>query len=273
MESSKPTPKKGLKVNIMADEQHWSTEFKHESLATPEAQTEFQSAMSKYPDQNAALLGGFNAMKMTGKPFKLPESLDKLDEKTRQEFSTSARKVLGLVGISDVKELDDIDFKTGLPEGANIDEAFLGSFKEFAKANGITKDGAKKLTEFYNKAQASAMQKMQAQMADAAKTTNEALVKHFGSEDKVKERSELVKRFYKNHAGLTSEEYEKVGNEIAAVIAHNPILARVHLDKIAALAGEGSTEHGSGGGQAPKASQEEQLRAESPKTMQALWPG
>jgi hypothetical protein len=253
--------------------EHWSTGFKHESLSTPEAQTEFQSAMSKYPDQNAALLGGFNAMKMTGKPFKLPESLDKLpDDKTRQEFTASARKVLGLVGISDVKELDDIDFKTGLPEGASIDEAFLGSFKEFAKANGITKDGTKKLVEFYNKAQAEAMRKMQAQITEAATKTNEALVKHFGSKEKVKERSELVKRFYKNHAGLTAEEYEQAGNEIADVIARNPILARVHLDKIAALAGEGGTDQGGGGGQPPKPTPEARLRAESPKTMQALWP-
>jgi hypothetical protein len=254
----------------MSEGEHWSKGFQHESLAAPEARQEFTSAMSKYDSQEAAILGGFNAIKLTGKPYKLPESIDKLDEKTRSEFTANARKVLGIESVGKIEDLADLNIKDGLPENFPVNEDFANSFKKFVVDNQVSKAGAQKLVAFYNQAMAAVLQQQQAQKNDAAKTTNEAMIKHFGSEDKVKERSQLVKQFYMNHAGLSAEEFEQVGQEIDAMITRNPILARVHLDKIAALAGEGSTESGKGAGGSEKPSMAQRTVEENPATAKAL---
>ena len=228
--------------------EHWSTGFQHESLAVPEARESFTKTMSKFKTQEDAIVAYPQLEKMNGKPYRLPESIDKLDEKTRGEFTTNARKLLNIEdGIASLDDLADVNLADGLPEGFPVNEGFANAFKQFAAENKLPKSLVAKLAGFNNQALAGELQKMEAAKTEQAKATNEALVKHFGGEDKVKERSELVKRFYKNNAGLTPEEYEQVGDEIAGIIARNPILARVHLEKIADLAGEGSTLTGGGG--------------------------
>lgn len=256
----------------MSDE-HWSQTFEHDSLADTQARESFTKAMSKYDSPEAAVVGGFNAMKLAGKPYKLPESVDKLPEEVRGEFTTNAKKVLGLVGATE-DDFKDFAFNKGLPEGVPVDEGMVNSFKQFVTENGVTKAGAEKLVEFHNKAVAAAMQKIEGQKKEAMKTTNEALIKHFGSEDKVKERSQLVKQFYQNHAGLSADEFEQVGHEIESIISRNPILARVHLEKIADLAAEASTESGDsqkGQSQPSSLQKENKELAESPTGKALGW--
>jgi hypothetical protein len=252
-------------------EEHWSSTFEHESLATPEARESFTKAMGKYETQEEGVLGGFNAIKMTGQPYKLPESMDKLPEAQRDEFSANARKVLGIEGVKSIDDLADLNLREGLPEDAPINEALAETFKQFAVEKKLPKSVVKELIGFNNKtAMSMAKQQHDAQL-ETIKTTNEALIEHFGNEEAVAEKSELVKRWFKNQSGLTAEEYEAVGDELAnSLFTKNPILSRVFMDHFAPLAAEGSTEQGKGGGGGKTPSLETQTVEEYPETSKAL---
>ncbi len=254
--------------------EHWSNEFEHESLATPEAKESFTSAMSKYETQEEALLGGFNAMKSMGKPFKLPESLDKLpDDNIRNDFRSQASKLLGIEdGISDIKAFDDIDFSDGLPDGVVMDEDFVNSYKQFAIDTKKTRSQVEKEVGFYKQALTKATekvnQKIEAQKLEAANKTNEALIAHFGSKEEVAKQSELVRRAFQNHAGLTAQEYEEVGEALAdSALTKNPVLTRALVKLVAPLAAEGSTDKGTGGNPPPK---QVTVKDMNPKTAKAL---
>lgn len=251
-------------------EEHWSSTFEHESLAEPEARESFTKAMGKYDSQEAAVFGGYEAQKLAGKPFKLPESLDKLDENIRGEFTSNAQKLLGIEPVTE-DGLNEINFTEGLPEGAEADETTVAALKQFATENGWNKAQIQQGVSFWNNAMAQAVQNQTNQQAEAAKTTNEALIKHFGSEEKVTEQSELVKRWFKDQSGLSAQEYEAVGEELAnSVFTKNPILSRVFMEHFGPLASEGSTETGKGGKDNKPVSLEKQTIEESPNTAKAL---
>jgi len=252
--------------------ENWLSEFEHESLSTPESQEAFKSAMSKYESEEAAVMGGFEAMKAIGKPYKLPESLDKLpDDAARGEFTTQAHKLLGIETAKDVESLADLDMKVGQAEGAEFDENLAGAFKQFVVENNINKSSAQKMVGFYNqmmgKARAAYIRQAEAQKTESATKTNEALIAHFGSKEKVAEQSELLRRAIQN-SGITPEEYEEVGDVMAdTILTKNPVVARVMLTLLAPLAAEGTTDTGKGGTPAPK---ERTTADDLPKTADAL---
>jgi len=102
-----------------------------------------------------------------------------------------------------------------------------------------------------------------------AKTCNEALVAHpdFGSQDAVNTQSELVKRAFKDLAGLTAEEYEEVGGELAdSAFTKNATLTRALMKLIAPLAAEGDTDVGTGSAKPA----EPTIAQELPKTAKAM---
>ena len=110
----------------------WIEEFEHESV-TDDNREAFTKAMGKYNTVEDAVVGGFNAQKIAGLPFKLPETLDKLkDEKVRADFVTQTHKVLGIQNVSDIKDLDDLDLKAGLAEDAPVNEGLAKLLKEHA---------------------------------------------------------------------------------------------------------------------------------------------
>ena len=176
------------------ENEHWSTTFEHDTLAEPAVRESLTKAMGKYETPEAAVLGNYELQKVAGKPFKLPESIDKIPEAQREEFTASARKVLGMEGVKSVEDLADLNFKDGLADNIPIEAELSESFKEFVVENKVSKAGAQKLVGFYNKLVTKAVDGMKNQMTEAAANTNEALVKHFGSEEAVTEKSELVKR-------------------------------------------------------------------------------
>jgi hypothetical protein len=256
-------------------EEHWSQNFQHESLSTPEAREAFTSAMSKYPTQEAAVFGGFNAIKEVGKPFKLPKDVSKLDEKTRSEFTEQARQLLGLQSVKSIDDLKDLDLKKGLHESLPVDEELAGSFKDMAVKKGYTKAQIQELIEYHNQALSAATlknnQTREAKAKEAVTKTNEALVKHFGSEDKVKEQSQLFKQYWASK--LSAKDYEAAGMELAdSVFTKNPTIAPIIVEHFAKLAAEATTESGDGSKASQKPNLEAQLRSESPKTMEALYP-
>lgn len=252
--------------------EHWTDEFEHESI-TADNKEAFNTAMSKYDSEEAAVVGGFNAMKEIGKPYKLPESLDKLpDDKVKGEFTSQVRKLFGIELADSVESLADLDLKTGLAEGVEPDETLANTFKQFVVENKINKTSAQKMVGFYNQMMTKARQDYataaEAQKTEAANKTNEALIAHFGSKEKVVEQSELLRRAVQNHAGLTAEEYEQVGEELAdSMLTKNPVMAKAMLTLLSPLAAEGLTDNGVGGNHPPK----EKTTAEVlPETAKAL---
>lgn len=240
----------------------WLDGFEDDSLNTPEAKESFSKAMNKYESKDAALIGGFNAMKEVGKPYKLPESLDKLpDDETRATFRSQANKVLGVEYVESVDSLADVDIKTGMPEDSKVeaDPNIFNMLKNTAVEKKWPKSVVKDILELYNgpltkyaiEAQSA---RLATQKTEAANKTNEALVTHFGSQEKVKEQSELLRRAVQNNAGLTAEEYEKVGDAMAdSILTKDPVMARAMLTLLAPLAAEGTTDGGDGdGGEDPK---------------------
>jgi len=258
---------------------NWLDTFEHTSLAAPEAQEAFKSAMSKYGSQEDAVVGGFEAMKAVGKPFKLPESLDKLpDDTVRGEFTSQAHKLLGIETAENIEALTELDMKAGQAEGALFDEGLANSFKAFVVEKKINKANAQEMVGFYNQTMAKARiaiaAKAEADKLAAAKTCNEALIAHpdFGSAEKVAEQSELLRRSIQNCPGITPEEYEEVGEELAnSMLTKNPVMARVMLKLLAPLAAEGSTDTGAGGKAKEKElTGSEQTKKDLPKTAKAL---
>lgn len=231
----------------------WLDNFEHESV-TAENREAFVAANSKYETGNDAIVGGYNAAKITGKPYKLPESMDNLpDDASRSDFAAQARGLLGFEHASDLEGLADVNLKAGMAEGANFDEGFATAFKQFAVDNKIPKAMLAPIAEFFNKASGGATAAMAAkQTAEkeaAIKATNETLAAHadFGNLDKLKESEILTHRALINNLGLSEEE----AGEVAEFLkdregATNPTIRRVMLKAISPLAKEGSTESGTG---------------------------
>ena len=248
----------------------WLDEFEHPAV-TDDNREAFNAAMSKYGSQEAAIVGGFNAQKVAGKPFKLPESLDKLpDDKVRGEFTAQAHKLLGIEHAANVEALADLDMRAGLAEGQEPDENLGNAFKEFVVEHKVPKAIAQKALNFHNLMMAQARAAEEAAKVKAANDTMAALSAHpdFGSEAKVKEQSELFRRAIQNQAGLTAEEYEEFGDALVeGGLNRNAVMARALLKLVAPLAAEGTSESGRGGTPPPK---EGTIADDLPKTAKAL---
>ena len=253
---------------VTIPEGHWLKGETHEGLVTPEA----QSALVKYNSREEAILGGLNAQKSLGKPFRLPESLDKLpDDKARGEFQDGVLKLMGAVDKPEA--LKDINWTAGMPDGSKADEGLQTAFAAFAVENKIPKGIAQKGVEFWNK--------MVAQLRTANETTqqtaktenqtkvNEALVNALGSAEKVAEKTELIKRMFKNNLGLTAEEYDQAAEDlVVSGFTGNLTLCKALMAAADKLAGEGSTDAGGGGGGGKP--QPKKITEELPKTSKAL---
>lgn len=257
----------------------WVNEFEHPSITT-ENKESFSKAMGKYGTMQEAVVGGFNAQKALGKPYKLPESMDKLpDDASRSDFASQARKLLGIEHAATVEALDGLDMKAGQAEGAVFDEKLATAFKTFIVDNKVNKADAQKMVGFYNQAMTKAAEaataKTAADKSEATKTCNEALIAHFGSEEKVVEMSELLRRVVKDKMGLSAKEYEEFGEALAgSVMKENPVMAKGLLTALAPLAAEGSTDSGGGtgggGGEGQKQTPYEYKKAKFPNS-EELW--
>lgn len=239
-------------------EGHWSEGFEHSSI-TDENREAFNTAASKFPTQNDMSIGYMELQKTTGKPFKMPESLDKLpDDASRGDFTAQAHKLLGIITAKDIKELVDVNLKDGLPDGSPYDEDFANSFKQFIIDEDLNVSDMPKYAKFFNTAMAKVVADQKAKAESdalaAAETTNKALIAHpsIGSKEKLLEQTELLKRAVKNNVGLTPEEVEEFADTLAdTMLTKNPVMARVMLKILAPLAAEASSE-GAGGGAAQK---------------------
>jgi hypothetical protein len=253
-------------------EQHFSEEFEHAAV-TDDNREAFNKFASKYATKDDALVGGFNASKLTGQPFKMPESMDKLpDDDSRADFTAQAHKLLGNEFADDIAGLIDMDLKVGSAEGTQTDEGLANAFKQFVVDNKVPKALAQKLLGFHNVSMGKATEAFKgledAKFDENVKKTNEGLVKHLGSQEKVDAESALFKRAILNHPGMTSDKAEEVADIFVDVMQKGGSdAAVVLLEMIAPMAREGGSHAGKGGNTPPAAaSTKEQL----PKTGAAL---
>lgn len=240
--------------------EHWSTSYQHDSLATPEARESFTKTMSKFNTPDDVPISYYELQKTAGKPFKLPESLDKLqDENTRKALTEGVSKLYGVDLtaaksltadlISDESAFEGFNFAEGLQEGAAVDENLIGSFKQFAVENKIPKSVAQKMVGFYNQSMQQAKEAFADQQLEKAKATNAELVKRLGGEDKVKVESELVKRAFMKIAKDNNLQFEAAGvGLVESGLLGNPDSAQILMKMAAPFAKEDTSANGGGQG-------------------------
>ena len=229
---------------------HWSTEIEHEAL-TDDNREAFNTSMSKYATQGDALMGGFNAMKLTGKPFRMPESLDKLpDDDTRAEFSTRARELLGMTHVNSLDELEDLDLRAGANEGTEVDEDFAKGFKQIVLDEKIPKAQAQALLKWYNgyadtaiaghKAKMEAdNEAMIAEQTAKATSVQQTLATEFGGKEELGKQQALLDRAVQ--ALMSPEKYEATGKNWAEqVTKQNVALGRAMLKGLSPRTAESS---------------------------------
>ncbi|MCK9482791.1 MAG: hypothetical protein WC372_10990 [Candidatus Neomarinimicrobiota bacterium] len=259
----------------------WINEFQHESLTDPQVKESFTKAMSKYETKEAAIVGGFNAIQAVGKPFKLPESLDKLpDDKTRQEFQLGVSKLLGAV--EKPEDLKDIDWLKGSTlENDTPQEDLVKKISEIAVAKKWPKSTVQDLVEFWNGLQASERNKIaesqkqqDAELQEKAKVIKESFVKISGSEDNLKVDKDLLQSMFRNHAGLSGDEYDAVGDELAGLLLGDVTKAPNMAKGLIMLARQfksGDTNNGSGGTSKPTAKSAYEQRKERWPNSPQMW--
>lgn len=234
-------------------DEHWSQDFEHASI-TEDNREAFTTGMSKFPTQADAVIGYTELQKSAGKPFKLPESIDKLpDDQTRADFSDGVNKLIGRTIPKDMESFADVNFKDGLAEDAQVNEKFTGIIKQWAVDNKIPLETVSKLASFYNgplAAHATEAMAEQTQADTIAKQTacQEALVNTFGSKEKVAEQSELFRRAILNFDGVKgTDKAEEIGDAmVKAGLTTNPELAKIMLKAFAPMAATSNNETNNG---------------------------
>jgi len=252
------------------EQKHWSSEFQHEKLSTPELKESFTKTMSKFPTQDDVAVSYMELEKSAGKPFKLPESMDKLpDDKTRQELRAGIGKLLGV--IEKPEDLKGINFTVGMPEGSKADEGMVAVLSKWAigKPKDIVQDGIK----VWNETMIAAGKQMEAQFLTEAKATDEALIAlpEIGSKEKLAENDELVRRMFQNNLGLTPQEYETVGQELVKANFTRTVVLRKALMAMAKNFKTGTTVGGEGGADKKKGKSQYQQNKERWPNTPDLW--
>jgi len=235
--------------------------IEHE-LITDENRGAFATHMEKFDSMEAAALDGMGLKQMQGKPFKFPESMDKLpDDTSRAEFISKAHKLLGVTHADSIDDLGDLDLKLGSTSDA-MDDKLAAAFKEFVVSDKIDKATAQKMIGFHNKAmglsrEAFTAAKKAAEDQAAAKlisdkrACNDVLVAHadFATQEALDKQNILLHRALKDNAGISVEEADEMSEFLNdREGATNPVLRRLLLKAYAPMAAESSTEGGDGKG-------------------------
>jgi hypothetical protein len=243
---------------------HWTDDLTHEQLVTPEAKI----ALAKYPSSDEALIGGLNAMKAVGKPFRLPKSLESLpDDTVRQDFTSQVGRLMG--AIESEEDIADVNFAEGLADARNVNPELVTAFKKFAVDNKLPKSLISKLVGFNNQFATQILNQQAQVRTETATKTNETLKVLYGGDEGVKAHTEMVKRLFKDHAGLTAEEYEQSAQGlITSGITQDAVLCKALFNLAKDIVPEAQTE---GVEQTKKTEETESTtKDQMPKTAKAL---
>ena len=256
--------------------------IEHESI-TSENRGALATHMEKFDSFEAAALDGMDLKGQMGKPFKVPESMDKLpDDTSRADFTSQANKLLGRTIPKDLDGLKDVNFKEGLEDDAEMDDQFVGLVKQWAVDEGVSTQSLGKMVRLMNgplsdhltqsgeAAKLAATEQAKADHVVKLKACNDALTSHadFGNTEKLDQQTILLHRALKDNVSLSVED----ANEVAEFLrdregATNPVVRRLLINQLAPLAAEGSNEQGKGGNKAPAA---RTAKEQMPKTGAAL---
>lgn len=263
-------------MNEEGQEKHWTEEFAHEKLATPEALTEAKTALSKYDTINDAVVGGLEAQKMVGKKTsdflasdeggKVLDSMGVIRKPGKDAkpedvhaFQKMLLKELGAVDKED--DLKDLNLTVGLPEGTKPDEVLAGVFKKWSVQEEIPKPIAQKILALHNTLQVAAAQQAKEKQLEQIEVSTKEYIKHYKTDAEFQRRSELFKRAIGNHAKLSGEQYEQVGDDIAksGIMIAYPMLYETIVDLISPISEEAATKTGEGGKPEPKVETKEEI--------------
>lgn len=228
----------------------------------------------EYDSKDAALIGGLNAKKAVGKPFKLPESLEKLpDDKVRADFTAKVGKLLGkdISGVKDAEELGDVNFADGLSDARMLNEDLVKEVKEWAVKTNAPKSQVKEVAQMINKFIMGFVNTEAKTKAEKSTEVTNALNGLYGGDDGVKIQQENVHRMFLNHAGLTVEEYDDVAKTIVnSGMSQNVAISKA-LFNLSKPFVEAKTEKGQQATQEKTTSLKERQDKELPETTKAIW--
>ncbi len=233
---------------------------RHQDLQSHDAKT----ILRKFNSEDEAHLGYIQLQKAAGKPFKLPDSLDKLpDDATRADFTGRIGKLMGAV--ENDESMTDVNFADGLPDANMLNADLVTAFKAFAIENKLPKSVVAAVAKFNNEYAVKSHQATQQTAVDTATKVNGELLPMFGGEDGIKKHNEGVKRMFQNHGGLTDEEFQAVipGLVDSGITKSTPLSKALY--NIAAKFGEGTTD-GPGGPGAKELTEGEKTAKELPVT-------
>lgn len=193
----------------MSDEGNWYDGLEHAELTTNEART----VLSEYKNQEAFNVAGLNAKRKVGAPFRFPKSVESLpDDAVRADFATQVAKFHGERAY-DEKQLDGVNYAEGLADARTVNDKLKGVLVDFAKKTKMPVAQVQELASAYNAFSTEFLNEHNATQAkektDTAAKVNETLKALFGGDDGVKINSDNVRKMFKDHAGLTPEEYEQ----------------------------------------------------------------
>ncbi len=214
----------------------WIGELEHRDLKTTDA----MAALDKYNSAEDALVGGLNAMKQIGKPFKLPESLDKLpDDATRQSFTNQINKILGAV--EKEEDLADVDFAEGLADARSQKEGLVEAIKKFSI--GKPKSIIKEIVKFINSNNQEIINNKKNDEIKLAQEVKGNLSTLYGGDKAVDDNYENVRRLFQNHMGLSEDEYNQAGKDfIEKVLMKNTVITKGLMNLAKEIVKEGTTE-------------------------------
>jgi hypothetical protein len=238
------------------------TANEHPSI-TADNREAFSTHMAKFGSMEDAALDGMSLKQQTGKPYRFPESMDKLpDDASREAFRTDANKLLGRTIPKDMDSFANVNFKDGLAADAEIDNDLVGVIKQWAIDEKVPTESVSKMTALFNgkmgeyigakgeTMKAAAEEKAKADHSIAVKACNDTLAGHpdFGNAEKLDADTVKLHQALTNNSKLSTEE----ANGIAEFLrdregATNPVLRRLMINQFAPLAKEGGTENGQGG--------------------------
>lgn len=259
--------------------EHWTDGFEHESV-TDENREAFNTHMSKFPTEAAAVMDGYDLAKQKGQAFKLPESIDKLpDDASRATLLAQVNKLYGREYAADIDGLADLDMKSGsTAEDSMYDEDLAKVFKEWIVGDKIDKATAQKAVKFHNEAMGRAralyaakteedVKKSASEQLAAVAACNDVLIAKFGSKEKLDEQTVLMHRALVNETGCTADEAADVAEFLKdREGSTNATVRRLLISNLAPLAAE-STVHGPGGPNQPAP-----VEQQDGVTEQVLWP-
>ncbi len=221
----------------------WIGELTHADLTTPEA----QQSLEKYDSRDEALVGGLNAIRQVGKPFKLPKTMADVDhwpdEKDREAFHSGIKELRG--GVKTVDDLKDVNFADGLADARHVNEDLVKVVKDFSVERGLSKKDVQDLAKLVNKIAQTGLNTQKASFEQEQKTNTEKVVTGleaiYGGSDGVDKCKENVRKMLQNDCGLSAHEYEQAKEGLVDLATTKNLILSKALFNLSENFKEGST--------------------------------